>query len=229
MSDVDSFIEEVTEEVRRDKLFALMRKYGWIAILAVILLVAGAAWNEWRKAQAEKQAQALGDALVAATEIKDPAERLEAIRAIQADGPARALVHMLEGNTLVALDRPDEAQAAFEKVANVTDAGTHWQDLARFKAGLLEKTPDARIKAFTPLAAPGAPYRPLALEQLAWAKLEAGDRDGAIAGLQELLVEPTSPPALRQRASQMLTALDAGPLASAPAKGEDTRAAQPAD
>ena len=31
MSNPDSFIEEVTEEVRRDKLFALFRKYGWIA------------------------------------------------------------------------------------------------------------------------------------------------------------------------------------------------------
>ena len=36
MSGTDSFIEEVSEEVRRDKLFAKMRKYGWIAVLLVL-------------------------------------------------------------------------------------------------------------------------------------------------------------------------------------------------
>ena len=51
MSDTDSFIDEVTEEVRRDRLFGLMKRYGWIAALAVLLIVGGAAWNEWRKAQ----------------------------------------------------------------------------------------------------------------------------------------------------------------------------------
>ncbi len=215
MSDVDSFIEEVTEEVRRDRLFALMRKYGWIVILAIVLLVGGAAWNEWRKAEAEKRARALGDSLVAATEIEDPAGRLEAIRAIRAEGPAAALVAMLEGNALVALGRTDEAQAAFAKAAAVSEAGPHWQDLARLKAAMLEKTPEARIAAFTPLAAPGAPYRPLALEQIAWAKLDAGDRAGAVAQLRELLVAPESPPGTRQRASQLLTALGAEPGAPA--------------
>ena len=38
MSDTDSFIDEVSEEVRRDKLFGYIRKYGWIAITSVLLL-----------------------------------------------------------------------------------------------------------------------------------------------------------------------------------------------
>ena len=42
MSDTDSFIDEVSEEVRRDRLFVLMRKWGWIPILLVVLLVGGA-------------------------------------------------------------------------------------------------------------------------------------------------------------------------------------------
>mgnify|MGYP002067949300 CR=1 FL=1 len=40
MSNQDSFIDEVTEEVRRDKLYALYKKYGWIAALAVVVLAA---------------------------------------------------------------------------------------------------------------------------------------------------------------------------------------------
>lgn len=51
MSNPDSFIEEVAEEVRRDRMSRLMRKYGWIGVLAVVLIVGGAAFNEYRKAQ----------------------------------------------------------------------------------------------------------------------------------------------------------------------------------
>ena len=71
MSNTDSFIEEVTEEVRRDRLYALMRRYGWIAVLAILLLVGGAAWNEWRKAQAQARAAAFGDAILAALAASD--------------------------------------------------------------------------------------------------------------------------------------------------------------
>ena len=45
MSDTDSFIDEVNEEVRRDRFYFMLKRYGWIAVLAVILLVGGAAWK----------------------------------------------------------------------------------------------------------------------------------------------------------------------------------------
>ena len=35
----DSFIDEVTEDLRRDRLFLAMRRYGWIAVLAILVLV----------------------------------------------------------------------------------------------------------------------------------------------------------------------------------------------
>ena len=66
MSNPDSFIEEVTEEVRRDRLFAAFRKYGWIGGLVVLGIVGGAAWNEWQKNQAAARAQGFGDAMLEA-------------------------------------------------------------------------------------------------------------------------------------------------------------------
>ena len=59
MSDTDSFIEEVSEEVRRDRLFRLFRKYAWLAILLVVLIVAGAALNEYRKITKQRDAAIL--------------------------------------------------------------------------------------------------------------------------------------------------------------------------
>ena len=36
MSENESFIDEVTEEVRRDKLYLLLKKYGWIGVVAIV-------------------------------------------------------------------------------------------------------------------------------------------------------------------------------------------------
>ncbi len=68
LSNPDSFIDEVTEEVRRDRLFAMFRKYGWIGVLAVVAIVGGAAYTEWSKARSEARAQAFGDAVLDAVD-----------------------------------------------------------------------------------------------------------------------------------------------------------------
>ena len=64
----DSFIDEVTEDLRRDRLFNLFRRYGWIAILLVLALVAGTIWSEYSKGQKQQQAEVWGDAVIAAAE-----------------------------------------------------------------------------------------------------------------------------------------------------------------
>ena len=79
MSDADSFIEEVTEEVRRDKLFAIFRKYGWLAGLLIVLIVGGAAYNEWRKASERAASEALGDSVMSALAGQTASERAEAL------------------------------------------------------------------------------------------------------------------------------------------------------
>ena len=84
MSDTDSFIEEVTEEVRRDRLFALMRRYGWIAVVAVLLLVGGTAYREYTRAAETAKAQAFGDAILAALENDAAADRVSALDQIEA-------------------------------------------------------------------------------------------------------------------------------------------------
>ena len=45
MSNSETFIDEVTEEVRKDQLFGYIRKYGWIAVLAVLAIVGGTAFS----------------------------------------------------------------------------------------------------------------------------------------------------------------------------------------
>ena len=117
MANEDSFINEVTEEVRRDRLFSLFRRYGWIAALVVVLIVGGAAWNEWRRAQARAEAEARGDAVLAALDADAAEARAEAIgnAAVAETGDLSAVLAMLaagqatpEEGLAPAQDRPVE-------------------------------------------------------------------------------------------------------------------------
>ena len=56
VSDTDSFIEEVSEEVRRDRLYGFFRKYAWVGILVVVTIVGGTAFLEFQKAKAKTKA-----------------------------------------------------------------------------------------------------------------------------------------------------------------------------
>ena len=86
MSNPDSFIDEVTEEVRRDRLFRAFRRYGWIGVVLVAAIVGGAAYNEWQKASRTATAQALGDGLTAALADKTPEARAAAAEAMERSG-----------------------------------------------------------------------------------------------------------------------------------------------
>lgn len=102
MSNPDSFIDEVTEEVRRDRLFALFRKYGWIGGLLVVAVVGGAGWTEWQRAQHEARAEAFGDAVLDALDLGAPEDRVAALAAIPADGEQVAILDLLLASDPVA-------------------------------------------------------------------------------------------------------------------------------
>jgi hypothetical protein len=208
----DSFINEVTEEVRRDRLYAMFRRYGWIAVLLILLLVAGAAWNEWRKAQARAEAEARGDALLAALEAGDPAAQGAALEALRTGGPAEPVIALLDAAQAASTDGPAVGIERLNALAADPATPQLYRDLATLKAAMTGAgltPPDARIAALEPLSAPGGAFRALALEQIALAHVEAGRNDEAIAVLTDLIGGADAGAALQQRAAQLLLALGA--------------------
>jgi hypothetical protein len=209
MSQNESFFDEVTEEVRRDRLFALFRRWAWLAVLVVVVVVGVAAWNEWRKARATTAAPALGDAIVAALAEPDPAARAAALDAVEPGGAGRALVDQLAAAMAVEGEDVDTAASALEAGAALNDAA-RWRDLAALKLVLVEAgalPPEERISRLEPLTAAGAPYRLLALEQSAYARVEMGETEAALAVLRDILADGDVTEGLRLRASQMIVAL----------------------
>lgn len=213
MSESDSFIEEVSEEVRRDKLFQLFRRYGWIAIGLVLLLVGGAAFREYRLAQDRAAAEQVGDQLMGALRIEDAAERSAALTAVEADGDIGAVVSLLQAATDQDAEKAGQARAQLEALAADSSLSPRYRDLAQLKLVLLDREADpaSRIATLGPLAAPGAPYRLLAEEQIAMAEIDQGDVESAIARLRNIRADLEVTAGLRQRATDVIVALGADP------------------
>ncbi len=210
MSESDSFINEVTEEVQRDRLYGYLRRYGWIAVLAVLVLVGGAAVNEYRKAQAEADAQALGDAMFAALETDDAAGRAGALSGLGAESEAAVIAALLEAGELQAAGQTAAAADRLEAVANAATTPPLYPDVALLKSLMLrapDMDPGALKDALGPLAQPGAPFRLLAAEQIVYADLAAGETEAAMAGLDAILDDAELRPGLRERAQNLMVAL----------------------
>lgn len=209
VSNPDSFFNEVTEELRRDRMIRYMRRYGWIAVLLVVLIVGGAAWNEWRKANERASAEAFGDSVLAAMEQGDPSDRLRALGEIETTGAQSGLLQLLSAGELLDTDR-DAALSALEAAANDSDLPDAYRQLAALKhviAGGTTLPMDEREGVIAGLSQPGQPLRPLALEQSALLQLEQGNRDAAIEILTDMLSESGVSDSLRRRASQLVVAL----------------------
>jgi hypothetical protein len=208
LSNPDSFIEEVTEEVRRDRLFGLFRKYGWIGGVVVVALVGGAGWSEWSKARAEARAEAFGDALIDALDHGTPEERRAALAAVPADGEQQALLQLVAASD--PLEDRAATLAALDKVVADTSLAAPYRDLAQLRRVLVAGSdmPLAdRRTALQSIATPGRPYRTLAEELLAYLLVEEGKPDEAITAMTTLMQDQEASGALRARLGQMVTAL----------------------
>ena len=215
LSDTDSFIEEVNEEVRRDRLYGYLRRYGWIALLAVGLIVGGAAWSEYRKAQERAQAEALGDALLSALAEEDNAARATALVAIEPGSPSSgAVLRLLTAAEQVVAGDDAAAIETLSAVAIDGELPEIYRQIAQFKAVTLQgdATPVAdRRQSLEAMAQPGNVLRLLASEQLALIDIEEGDAEAAINRYQAILADAEVSSDLQQRALQVIVALGGEP------------------
>ncbi|MFV1464892.1 MULTISPECIES: hypothetical protein [unclassified Phaeobacter] len=211
MSDTDSFIDEVTEEVRRDRLFKILKRYGWIGGVAVVLIVGGAALREYNRAQTEAAAQALGDQMIAALDSDDSAARANALGAITAEtAGGDTVLKLLQAGALADAGERAAAVERLNAVASNGEMPVIYRHIATFKAlGLQQDSlpiADRRIQ-FEALAQPGAPLALLAQEQLALIDIEDGNAEAAITRLREIIASAAVTSDLKDRASQVIVAL----------------------
>jgi hypothetical protein len=213
VSNPDSFIDEVSEEVRRERLFVLLRRYGWIGILLVLVIVGGAAGYEWRQSRLAAQAQARGDALLAAQVEADAETRTAALARIAQEAPVAVVPALTLAAEQVAAGDGTAAVATLDALAANGEVPEIYRDLAAFKSVLIDadRTPEDRLLALEALSVPGAPFRMLALEQIALVQLGMGEREPALERLAAILEDAESSGDLRDRAASLMVALGETP------------------
>ena len=215
MSDTDSFLQEVSEELRRDKLYRNIRKYSWVAIVLVILIVGAATYREYLKSQAKTEAELFGTSIIDALNQTDSADRISKLQEIIAPGHnSKAIVAMLLSAEAMG-DEPTTLETnGLKDVAESLSVDAHYRDLLNFKIllGSAEiMNVEERIKAYDTLSEPGNPYRLLAEEQMALIELELGNTDNAVKKISQILLDAELTSGLRNRATQMLIALGKDP------------------
>lgn len=212
MSDTDSFINEVSEEVRQDQLFGYLRKYGWIAGVLVLVLVGGTALNEARRASNEASAEKFGDDVITAMLNNDSSARVASLASIDAPSTQSEVIlaFLKSGEEAQESASYEAATAELEKIKANPEAAQVYQDLAAFKAALLlgEDVASAdRKSAFEAIIVPGGAFRLLAEEQVALIEVEMGEKDAAIARLTAIYEDAEVTTSLRQRVGQWQLAL----------------------
>ena len=215
MSDTDSFLQEVSEELRRDKLFRNIRKYGWIGLLLVAIIVGGAAYREYQKSQAAQRAQLFGSNIIKALNEKNSKDRISKLQEIKVPSDnAKAVLAMLVSAEANNEEASSQDLSNLADVLEDLDVDAHYRDLLHFKIllGSAEKMAlEERKSAFLKLNEPGNPFRLLAEEQLILIELEQGKIDSAIEKISQLLLDAEITVGLRNRATQMLVALGKDP------------------
>ena len=204
MSDADSFIHEVTEEVRRDRMFRLWKRYGPFAIGAVVAVVAATAALQWVEHRREEAARSAGALLIEAARAPDAASRARAYAlAVDALEEGPGIVAALGAAAALAESgAAADSVARYRAIAEDPAAPLPIAQFAAFRAAVLDaqaQGPSATAAALTPLTGDDSAFRLLALEARGAARLAAGDRDGARADFDAVEADAGATQAMRER------------------------------
>ncbi|GAM99718.1 Mlr7403 protein [alpha proteobacterium U9-1i] len=230
-NETDSFIQEVDERVREDRVMTFFKRWGlWLGGALVVVLVGIGGWQLWRAQQTES-ARSQAEAYVAAQELARAGNLDDAKAAFENltnEGPRTYRV-MAQLEHAAVLEAQGDLQGALAEFDAAAEAATDplMKRTAQMRAAyLVAETQDfAAVQArLTPIIEGGGQLATLAQELLAVEAWEAGEVDLARQTLDAIALAFEAPESVRQRAQVALAVI--GP---APATAEqETTAPAPA-
>ena len=212
MSDI---FREIDEDLRRDNLAQLWKKYGnYVIALAVLIVVATAAIVGWRTYQ-DKQREAQGGEYAAALDLARQGKDSDAAAAFAtlaqtADVGRATLARFEEAASKINSGDVAGGIAAYDQLAGDNSVDAAFRDAATLLSAryTLDKgDPKAAIAKLAPLTAPTNAWHGLALELTALAEFKSGDKAKAQKDFEALGKDTTAPQAVRQRSAAMAEAL----------------------
>jgi hypothetical protein len=234
-NETDSFVNEVDESLRQDRMLDILKKYGpWLLGLFLVIILVIGGWQGFREYQIN-QARNHADEYAAAQELARQGNldgaKTEFERLFN-DGPRayRAMARMEHSAILAQQGDLEGALAGFDAAAEASTDRIMRESAEIRAAYIAAETQDfaALRTRLQPLLESDGRVSYLAKELLAIEAWEAGETELARDTLQELTLAFEAPDAVRQRAQIALSVLGTAPEtpadgatpAPAPSEGE---------
>jgi len=208
-----NIFQEIDEDLQRQKLEALWKRYGGYALALAVLIVACTAgitaWRSWSTERDEKATAAL-------IELKNPAAHDDAAKQVDElvmyaganHGKTQATFAQLHAAGLaIKENNQDKAIQIYDGVASDTKDDPAFRQLATLlsvRTQLDSGDPVIMEKRLQPLMAHNAPWRLSAMEYAGYLALRENDKAKAREIFTELAQDPGAPTTLAARAADML-------------------------
>ena len=214
MSD-DSFIREVDEELRSDRMQAIWSRFGnFIIAIAVLIVLLTAGYRGWQY-YSEQQSAKSGDAFIAAIELSNEGKHAEAITALEelsksGTGQYPALAKIRIAGELAQQGDVDQAVEAFDAIAADSSFDETLRNVAKLRAGLLlvdASGYDEVLARLESMAEAGASFRHSAREGLGLSAWKENRSQDAYKWFKSITDDIGAPNGVRSRARMMLELL----------------------
>ena len=167
MVESESFIKEVSEEVRRDILFKTLKKFKWTIIVLITLLVGAVCGYEYYKFDKNVKAQEIGEFFVSAIEnLKNNGQTVtEEVN----NKFISVLIKLHEAKYFEEKGDIKSATAAYNHIINKYGDHKFFNHYSKFQLYLMNPAKSMgdtkKIEILDELSAPDGPLKLLALEQ----------------------------------------------------------------
>lgn len=228
MSDI---FDETEENLRTDRLVTIVKTaLPWVSAALALALIAALSvwgWQSWQASRAAHAAEAFQNGLQALAKSDQAGAATQFNAAAKAGNPAYKSLALMELGAMALTDnKTDEALKDYDAAAKASSSPL-LSDTAALKAAYVAMDGSSLAdmqKRLTPLMADKRPLAPMAKEAMALAKLQNGDVKGARNDLKVLEVTLGTPDGVKQRATEIVAAIDSG---AAPAAQAILKQAEP--
>jgi hypothetical protein len=211
----ETFVREVDENLRRDRLRDAAKKYsGWLIAAVVLFLGASGGYNYWQDYQRKQNEKAVEQLAQVFTEVSKGQTQTAPARldTLSKDHSKAVRASAGFGRAAMAIEQNDPklAIAKFRGMAEDTSLPRPFRDLALIRQTALEfdsLKPEEVIARMQPLTKPGAPWFGSAGELTAMALIKQGKKAEAGRLFAAIARDEQAPEPLRGRAVQMASSL----------------------
>jgi len=177
MVESESFIKEVSEEVKRDRLFKALNKFKWLLFALIVFLVGAVGGYEYYKFDKKSRAQKNGEFLISA--IESLKENGQTVTEKIENKFTSVLIKLNEAKYFEEKGDMKSASAAYNHIISKYGENKFFNHYSKFQLYLMDPAKSLsdvkKIKILDELSAPDSPLKLLALEQKLYLYVKIND------------------------------------------------------